>query len=343
MMRGRGAVLTAAVALVLLAVAMAMSTTVRAQQQCGSEAGGKLCPNCLCCSQWGYCGSTSDYCGDGCQSQCHGCDVASIISRSVFDDLLPYRDDALCPARGFYTYDAFIAAANAFPGFGTTGDAETRKRELVAFLAQTSHLTTGGGTHSPGGPYAWGYCFKEQVEDLRADYCRPSNRWPCVAGKQYYGRGPIQLTWNDNYGRAGEGIGGGLDLVNHPEPVANNTLLSFETAIWFWMTPQSPKPSCHDVMTGQWSPPSADVATGRLPGYGLTTNIINGNQCGPGSSHYLDDNAVGFYKHFCDKLGVSYGENLDCRNQRPYDQDNKASSAFFIDETATAALDHADA
>jgi basic endochitinase B len=230
---------------------------------------------------------------------------------------------------GFYTYDAFIAAAGAFPDFGTTGDAETRKRELVAFLAQTLHLTTGGGTSSPGGPYAWGYCYKEQL-DQRGDYCQPSNRWPCAADKRYYGRGPIQLTWNDNYGRAGEGIGGSgggrLDLLNHPELVANDTLISFETAIWFWMTPQSPKPSCHDVMTGHWRPSAADVAAGRLPGYGVTTNIINGNQCGPGSSHYLDDNAVGFYKHFCDKLGMSYGENLDCRNQRPFDQDNKASA-----------------
>ncbi|CAM6096403.1 unnamed protein product [Calypogeia fissa] len=26
------------------------------------------CPNNLCCSQWGYCGTTQDYCGDGCQN-----------------------------------------------------------------------------------------------------------------------------------------------------------------------------------------------------------------------------------------------------------------------------------
>ncbi|RLM55807.1 chitinase [Panicum miliaceum] len=293
-----------------MAMAMtSLATTARAQQ-CGSQAGWALCPDCLCCSKWGYCGSTSDYCSDGCQSQCSGCDiggVAYIITRSVFEDLLPYRNNALCSAWGFYTYDAFIAAARAFPGFGTTGDAETRKREL------------------------------EQL-DQRADYCQPSNRWPCAAGKQYCGRGPMQLTWNYNYGQAREAMG--LDLLNHPELVANDTIVSFETAMWFWMTPQSPKPSCHDVMTGQWRPSPADVAAGRLPGYGVTTNIINGNQCGPGSSHYLDDNAVGFYKHFCDKLGMSYGENLDCRNQRPFDQDNKASSAFT---STDAALDHADA
>ncbi|KAL9261035.1 Pro-hevein-like protein [Drosera capensis] len=45
-----------------------------AAQQCGSQAGGQLCPNGLCCSQYGYCGSTDAYCSTAnhCQSQCHG-------------------------------------------------------------------------------------------------------------------------------------------------------------------------------------------------------------------------------------------------------------------------------
>ncbi|CAN1132373.1 Root-specific lectin [Linum perenne] len=41
--------------------------------QCGSQRNGKPCEDeTLCCSQWGYCGSVEDYCGDGCQSgRCH--------------------------------------------------------------------------------------------------------------------------------------------------------------------------------------------------------------------------------------------------------------------------------
>lgn len=70
-------------------------------------------------------------------------DVGSVITRSVYDSMLPNRDNSLCPARGFYTYDAFIAAANTFPAFGTTGSAEDVKRELAAFFGQTSHETTG--------------------------------------------------------------------------------------------------------------------------------------------------------------------------------------------------------
>ncbi|KAL2611435.1 hypothetical protein R1flu_023127 [Riccia fluitans] len=39
-----------------------------AAQQCGSQAGNAECSSNLCCSQYGYCGSSSDYCGAGCQS-----------------------------------------------------------------------------------------------------------------------------------------------------------------------------------------------------------------------------------------------------------------------------------
>lgn len=34
-------------------------------------------------------------------------------------------------------------AARSFAAFGTTGDVNTRKRELAAFFGQTSHETTG--------------------------------------------------------------------------------------------------------------------------------------------------------------------------------------------------------
>uniref|UniRef100_A0A6N2LZ68 Glycoside hydrolase family 19 catalytic domain-containing protein n=1 Tax=Salix viminalis TaxID=40686 RepID=A0A6N2LZ68_SALVM len=34
--------------------------------------------------------------------------------------------------------------------------------------------------------------------------------------------------------------------------------------------------------------------------------------CPAGMQYY------GFYKRYCDLLGVSYGDNLDCYNQRPF-------------------------
>ncbi|XP_061355731.1 endochitinase A2-like [Gastrolobium bilobum] len=286
-------------------------------EQCGRQAGGAVCPGGLCCSQFGWCGSTSDYCGTGCQSQCGGSgggDLGSIISRDKFNQMLKHRDDGGCQGKGFYTYDAFITAAKSFPNFGKTGDTPTRKREIAAFFGQTSHETTGGWASAPDGPYAWGYCFVR--EQNPSAYCASSAEFPCAPGKQYYGRGPIQISWNYNYGQCGRAIG--ADLLNNPDLVATDPIISFKTAIWFWMTPQSPKPSCHDVITGIWKPSDADRAAGRLPGYGMITNIINGGlECGKGQDSRVQDR-IGFYKRYCDLLGVGYGDNLDCSAQRPF-------------------------
>ncbi|KAL1370624.1 hypothetical protein HN51_000863 [Arachis hypogaea] len=301
-------------------------------EQCGRQAGGALCPNNYCCSQFGWCGETDDYClaSKGCQSQCRGPptpspprppspappggDVANVISSSIFDQMLKYRNDPRCHANGFYTYNAFITAARSFNGFGTTGDDATRKKEVAAFLGQTSHETTGGWASAPDGPYAWGYCFLQ--ENSQSDYCSPSAQWPCAPGKKYYGRGPIQISYNFNYGPAGRAIG--VDLLNNPDLVATDPVISFKTAIWFWMTPQGNKPSSHDVITGRWTPSDADRAAGRVPGYGVITNIINGGlECGHGPDARVEDR-IGFFRRYCQLLGVSPGDNLDCNNQRSF-------------------------
>ncbi|KAH0687854.1 hypothetical protein KY290_019511 [Solanum tuberosum] len=85
------------------------------------------------------------------------------------------------------------------------------------------------------------------------------------------------------------------------------------------MTPQSPKPSCHDVITGKWQPSNADQAANRLPGFGVITNIINGGmECGHGNDNRVQDR-IGFYRRYCGILGVSPGNNLDCGNQRSFE------------------------
>ncbi|XP_022949792.1 endochitinase-like [Cucurbita moschata] len=311
-------------ALIVLAFAFVLGA---AAEQCGRQANGALCPNRLCCSQFGWCGNTDEYCKNNCQSQCGGStpspppstgggggSVGSIINEALYNQMLKYSKDPRCPSNGFYRYNAFITAAQSFPAFGTTGDAATRKRELAAFFGQTSHETTGGWATAPDGPYAWGYCFiRERNQDV---YCSPNQQWPCAAGQKYYGRGPIQLTHNYNYGPAGRALN--LNLLGNPDLVATDAVVAFKTAIWFWMTPQGNKPSCHDVITGRWQPSAADSAAGRVPGYGVITNIINGGlECGRGADSRVADR-IGFYKRYCDLLGIGYGNNLDCNNQRSF-------------------------
>ncbi|MCO5574391.1 hypothetical protein L7F22_028175 [Adiantum nelumboides] len=120
--------------------------------------------------------------------------------------------------------------------------------------------------------------------------------WSCNADKQYYGRGPLQLTWNYNYGAAGQALG--FDGINNPDIVAQDPNISFETALWFWMTQRSP--TCHDaIVNGQ--------------GFGATINAINGGiECGSGANQEQQQARINLYKSFCSLLGVEPGDNLTC-------------------------------
>lgn len=245
-----------------------------------------------------------------------GGDLSDILPKSLFEEMLLHRNNIACPAQGFYTYEAFIEAAKFFPSFGSNGDDEIRMREIAAFFGQTSHETTGGWATAPDGPYAWGYCFKAEIGNP-GSYCVPSTEWPCVPGKKYYGRGPVQLSYNYNYGQAGRALG--LPLLENPDLVETDPVIAFKTAIWFWMTPQSPKPSCHDVVIGAWVPSPEDVNAGRVPGYGMTTNIINGGlECGGPGPDARVESRIGFYMRYCDIYGITYGNKLDCYYMSPY-------------------------
>ncbi|XP_059632523.1 chitinase 10-like [Cornus florida] len=239
-----------------------------------------------------------------------------LISEDLFTAIFSHKDDSACPAKGFYTYHSFIKATKRFPTFGNTGNITTRKREIAAFLAQTSHETTGGWATAPDGPYAWGYCFKDEVNP-GSNYCNSTNKkWPCYPGKSYHGRGPIQLSWNYNYGPASKALG--FNGLKHPEIVSNNSLVAFKTALWFWMTKQSPKPSCHDVMTGRYVLKQADLEANRTAGYGLVTNIINGGlECGMPNNSQVNDR-IGYFKRYTKLFNVDTGPNLDCENQKPF-------------------------
>lgn len=55
-----------------------------------------------------------------------------------------------------------------------------------------------------------------------------------AAGRRYYGRGYIQLTWCNNYKAASLDLLGNTSLVANPDLVATNENLAWNTAFWFW-------------------------------------------------------------------------------------------------------------
>lgn len=126
----------------------------------------------------------------------------------------------------------------------------------------------------------------------------------------------VGLYRNYNYGPAGKALG--FDGLKNPEIVANNSVIAFKTALWFWMTEQKPKPSCHDVMIGRYKPTAADRAANRTAGFGLVTNIINGGlECGIGSDPRVNDR-IGYFQRYAKLFNVDTGRNLNCASQKSF-------------------------
>jgi hypothetical protein len=254
--------------------------------------------------------------------------LTSYLNEVKWNELFPNRHGFKLQkgkknATDFYSFKAFVTAAKIFPEF-LTGDVNIQKRELAAFLANIAQETSGGWAEAPGGYFKWGLYFVEEKQDgIKNNYTDFSKKnYLPISGISYYGRGPKQLSWNYNYGQFSEAWFGTKDsLLLHPEWLAQDPVLSFASAIWFWMTPQFPKPSCHDIMSGKWKPNANDIEKGRISGFGATVNVINGGvECGNGINLDKTTYRYQYYTYFCKYFHVSPGENISCSNQIPFGQ-----------------------
>jgi len=200
--------------------------------------------------------------------------------------------------------------------FCTASPADINKKELAAFFAQIAHETR----HGMNGSYNDGLMLIHEYDTSNV-YVSDSDEYPAVKGKKYYGRGPMQLSYNGNYGFASNIIfGNSKILLNKPELVEQDPVIAFKAAIYFWMTPETHKPSAHDVMTGKWQPTANDKANGRTtPGFGMTINIVNGDvECGKGDNFGMTDR-IGFYQFFLKKLGITDANcACSCATVKPY-------------------------
>ncbi|XP_073308809.1 chitinase 5-like [Primulina huaijiensis] len=251
----------------------------------GETAFGQNCgcaPN-LCCSKWGYCGLGDLYCDEGCQSgPCYdepsrNISAADIVTDAFFNGIAD-NGGPNCPGKEFYSRTVFLESLDPYPRFAS-GSNDVAKREIAAFFAHVTHETGS-------------LCHIEEINGESYDYCDSGNtQYPCVPGKKYFGRGPIQLSWNYNYGAAGQSIG--FDGLDFPDIVARDPVISFETALWFCMNN-----NCHNAITsGQ--------------GFGATIRAINGMECDGGNQATVNSR-VKYFTNYCSQFGVEPGANLYC-------------------------------
>ncbi|MEU7166560.1 glycoside hydrolase family 19 protein [Streptomyces morookaense] len=202
------------------------------------------------------------------------------VSEDQFRQMFPNRNS-------FYSYGGLIAALGAYPGFANTGSAETRRQEAAAFLANVGH-ETGGLVY-----------VVEQNTANYSHYCDRNQPYGCPAGQSaYYGRGPLQISWNFNYKAAGDALG--IDLLNKPSLVQTDSAVAWKTALWYWNTQRGP---------GSMTPHEAMV-NGR--GFGETIRSINGAVECNGRNPAQVQSRVSNYQRFTGILGVAPGGNLYC-------------------------------
>jgi predicted chitinase len=203
-----------------------------------------------------------------------------VVSESQFGQMFPNRN-------AFYTYSGLLQAMNSYPAFANTGSSEVQKQEAAAFLANVSHETGG----------------LQYVKELNTanypTYCDGAQPYGCPAGQAaYYGRGPLQLSWNFNYKAAGDALS--IDLLGNPWLVENSASVSWQTALWFWNTQDG---------AGSMSPHTAMVSGA---GFGQTIRSINGDLECNGANPAEAQDRVNAYQSFTGILEVSPGSNLSC-------------------------------
>lgn len=203
-----------------------------------------------------------------------------VVSQAQFEQIFPNRN-------AFYTYEGLTAALDAYPAFANTGSETVKKQEAAAFLANVGH-ETGGLVH-----------VVEQNEDNYPHYCDANQPYGCPAGQAaYYGRGPIQLSWNFNYKAAGDALG--IDLLNDPWQVEKDPAVAWKTGLWYWNTQTGP---------GTMTPHDAMV---NGAGFGETIRAINGTlECDGGNPGQVQSR-IDNYKRITDLLGTTPGDNLTC-------------------------------
>ena len=200
--------------------------------------------------------------------------VKSILTRAKWDDLTTQmtKGDAsilTTAEQATYSYDNFLRAVGKYPFFcaeqGVYSSLEEAcRRELATIFAQGAQET---GAHDktlsiPEWKQAFykvfeGSCFTSTVGCTDYDPDNPLKPAGGVCPKgytcsaHYYGRGIKQISYYYNYmAFSGQMLGDPQTLLTDPNAVGKNGLLGLGSGIWFYMTPQPPKPSMHDVITG---------------------------------------------------------------------------------------------
>jgi len=220
---------------------------------CGNGSRGNgICANGQCCSQYGWCGTTSAHCGTGGGGGTPP-PTGGLTITSPAITLTTRHVQAGINRKG----DNVVVSQTIVDSLNRV----TRTYPLYRQLAFVAHTIWESGS----------YQFKKELETANygnyqdCDWNQAGDQLP-NNGKQYYGRGYLQLSWCANYRAYGASRNFNNDpnlFYNQPELLETNEMYAMDSGAWFFET----------------------IVTDRSGQFGLTTRAINGAlECFPGST-----------------------------------------------------------
>ncbi|KGK17087.1 chitinase [Vibrio navarrensis] len=243
-----------------------------------------------------------------------------------------------------YTYTRFLRAVGKFPAFcgeysdGRNSDAICKKSIVTAFahFSQETggHIAKDNVSDNPLALEEWQQALVHVREmgwsEGQAGYTTgcgqndwQNQRWPCEAGQGYFGRGAKQLSYHFNYGAFSEVMfdGDATVLLKNPALVADSWL-NLASAIWFFLTPQAPKPAMLHVIDRTWVPSQREIDAGIGYGFGTTINVINGGiECGEQNKNKGQPvNRIRYWEGLAEhyQIPIEADEKNTCWQQTPY-------------------------
>ncbi|MGY5581995.1 chitinase [Vibrio cincinnatiensis] len=243
-----------------------------------------------------------------------------------------------------YTYTRFLRAIGKFPAFcgdysdGRDADAICKKSIVTAFahFAQETggHIAKENLSDNPLGLEEWQQALVHVREmgwsEGQLGYLSgcgqndwQNRKWPCGDGQGYFGRGAKQLSYHFNYGAFSEVMfeGDATMLLNNPGLVADSWL-NLASAIWFFLTPQAPKPAMLHVIDRTWVPSQREQDAGIGYGFGTTINVINGGiECGEQNKEKGQPvNRIRYWEGLAEyyQIPIEADEQNTCWQQTPY-------------------------
>ena len=143
------------------------------------------------------------------------------------------------------------------------------------------------------------------------------------------------MSWNFNYGPFSRmATGDDSVLLKNPDMVGEDGYLAFLSALWFYMLPQAPKPSMHEIATHQYVPNAADKKEGLGSNFGSAIMVINGGlECTTGSKKESigAQKRAKYYRSFLDYFGLPAEKHLGCATMKPFSSTSASDYPQYLD------------